>query len=374
MKLASLDAWTVPYTEPNDHGSTRYVSMCRVRDSDGATGWGEAVTLAPEAARATTLVLRAWADDLVGQGATPAEVRAAVTERTWWYGTHGGLSGFAVAALDTAMWDLLGHATGASVLNLLGGSAHPGGLATIVTTHATLADTQAQAELLAKWRAETGAAGVKVGFGKAGDAHLGFEHDRDTQFVAQLRRELGPEPAIMIDISPRVRWSVPEAIARTRAFGEHGLYWIEEPLGADNVDGYRRLYDASDCLIAYGEREWGMAGMARILDTGTVDVLGIDAGRAGGLTDFMAAATYARARGRQVNAHAFAGPISYAAGLTASLAVPNCHQFEVAPLRNSLMSELAPQLPRPHGRVGALGGAGLGVEIPADVVAAMAAD
>lgn len=375
MVLESLEAWTVPYTEPNDHNSTRYVSLCRVRDTDGAIGWGEAVTLQEEAARATTVVLRAWAELLIGTPATPAAVRSTVHERGWWYSTGGGLSGFATSALDTALWDLTGRRANLPLVDVLGGSEHPEGLPTIVTTHAMLADLREQAEALARWRDDLQAAGVKVGFGKAGDANLGFEADRDVAFMTALRESLGDEAQIMIDISPRVRWSVTEAIARVRAFEEHGLHWIEEPLGADDPEGYERLASATTTLLAYGEREWTVRGMARILDSGTLDVLGIDTGRAGGVSDFLAAATYAGARNRQANAHAFAGPISYAAGLACSLVSANCLQFEVAPMRNSLITDLVPDLPLPDaGRVRVLPGPGLGVDPDEAAVRRLAAD
>lgn len=375
MTLQSLEAWTIPYTEPNDHGSTRYVTMCRVRDADGVAGWGEAVTIQQEAARATTVVLRAWADRLVGTPATPAAVRRAVEDFGWWYGTGGGLAGFATAALDTALWDLTARRANLPLVDLLGGSAHTDGLPTIVTTHAMLADVGEQAATLAAWCAELQSAGVKVGFGKAGDANLGFEADRDVAFMAALRAAVGDDAQIMIDISPRIRWTVPEAIARVRAFEHYGLTWIEEPLGAEDFEGYQRLAAATTTLIAYGEREWTLRGMARILDSGTLDVLGVDPGRAGGVSDFVAAATYARARKRQANAHAFAGPISYAAALACSLVSANCLQFEVAPLRNSLITDLAPDLPLPEaGMVRPLTGNGLGVALDEATVRRLATD
>lgn len=372
MANTRLDAWTIPYTEPNDHDSTRYVTMCRLRDADGVTGWGEAVTIHREAAQATTAMLRGWAALLDDVEPVPAAVRQAVEERAWWYGTGGGLSAFAAAALDTAAWDLLARRAGLALTEVLGGAVHAS-LPTVVVTHATLADVDAQAAVFARWTRETGSSGVKVGFGKAGDAHLGFEHERDVTFIASLRSALGSAPRIMIDCSPRLRWTAPEAIARVRAFEEYGLHWIEEPLGADDPHGYRRLRDATSTLIAYGERAWTVPEMARLLETGTLDVLGIDAGRAGGVSGFVEGARLAALQHRQANAHAFAGPISYAAGLASSLVSPACRQFEIAPLRNSLIEQLTPGLSRPaDGRVTALPGPGLGLEIDEDLVIALA--
>lgn len=374
MKVASLDAWTVPYTEPNDHGNTRYVSLCRLRDSDGNEGWGEAVTLQEEAARATTLVLRSWASILLNCDAGPRPLGRVIAERSWWYGSGGGMAGFAASAVDTAAWDLIARRANLPLVDILGGAVHDS-LPTVVVTHAMLADIGEQADAFAGWAEELSAIGVKVGFGKPGNANLGFEHDRDVAFVKALRRALGPKRQIMIDVSPRMRWSTSDAIRRVHAFEEYGLHWIEEPLGADNPSGYALLRESTSTLIAYGERAWTAAEMARLLNTNTLDVLGIDAGRAGGVTGFLAGARYALAGRRQVNAHAFAGPVSYAAGLACSLVSPNCHQFEVAPMRNSLISGLTPSLPRPvDGLVEPLEGPGLGIVIDESAVRERAVD
>lgn len=374
MRLSSLDAWTVPYVEPNDHGNTRFVTLCRLRDTDGVVGWGEAVTIQEEAAHATTAVLRGWGAQLTDVRATPAALRAFVQQRGWWYGTGGGVAGFASSAVDTAAWDLLARRAGLPLVEVLGGPAHDT-LPTVVVTHAVLPGIDEQADAFLRWTEASGAAGVKVGFGKPGEARLGWDHERDVAFVAALRAALGPQALLMVDCSPQMRWSAPEAIRRVRAFEEHGLHWIEEPLGAEDPAGYARLQAATSTLIAYGERAWNAAEMARLLDTGTLDVLGIDAGRAGGITGFVDGARLAHLRGRQANAHAFAGPISYAAGLACSLVSPACRQFEVAPLRNSLMEAAAPDLPGPHdGVVGPLPGPGLGVEVDEGIVSKLSVE
>ncbi len=370
--ITSLLAWTVGYNEPNDHGSRRFVTLCRLTDERGNQGWGEAVTIAREAAQATTAILNEWAEAVVDLPATPAALAAFARDRGWWYGALGGVSGFAAAALDTAAWDLLGHRHGVNVVDLLGGAAHES-LPVIATSHAMRGDLREQAEEFRDWADRLGAAGVKVGFGKAGDANLGFDHDRDVEFMTELRRALGAHRSIAIDISPKVRWSHSEAIRRVQAFEKSGLHWIEEPLGARDPEGYRRLAAHTTSLIAYGEREWTAEGMAEILATGTLDVLGIDPGRTAGITGFRDGALLAKAHRRQVNAHAFAGPVSYAAGLAVSLASSNALQFEVAPLRNTLITDLCPDLPLPiNGRVSQLAGPGLGVELDVAQVTAAA--
>jgi L-alanine-DL-glutamate epimerase-like enolase superfamily enzyme len=361
VRIADVEAFALPYIEPNDHGSTRSVCLVKVTTDEGVAGWGEGVTLFEEATRATAEVVRGLRPFLIGVEATPSAVGEAMRQRMWWYGA-GGIASFALSAVDTAVWDARGRAQGRSLLDLLGGPVHDS-LPTLSSSHATLADLDEMAELMAGWIADAESSGIKVGFGKAGEARLGFDADRDIAFVRTLRQALGPRLRIMIDIGARIQWTPEEAIARTRAFEEFGIDWIEEPLGADNPSGYRALKDATTTRIAYGEREWTVRGIERIVESGTVDVVGIDPGRAEGITGFASAARFIHAHGVEANAHAFAGPIAYAASLALSLSSPACRQLEVPPYLNELYGIVGiPDRPI-DGRVGPLTQPGLGFDV-----------
>lgn len=370
-RIVRLDAWPIAYTEPNDHGSERYVTLVRLTADDGTAGWGEAVTLFREAALATAVTSHGLGDVVTGADALrPVALWHSIKEHTWWYG-EGGIASFALSAIDIAAWDLAARLQSVPVVSLLGGAVHES-LPVCVSSHATLPDLAAEADRFAGWIDELRAVGCKVGFGKRGAANLGFHHDRDVAFVRELRGAIGDGSQIMIDLGAGARWSIADAVRRVRAFEEQHIHWIEEPLGADDPEGYATLRARTSTLIAYGEREWTVRGYRRIVDGGTVDVVGIDAGRAEGLTGFVQASRYIAAAKRQVNAHAFAGPLSYAAGLAASLVSPTCRQMEVAPLVNTAVRDLAPGLPRPvDGRVTPLPGPGLGVDIELAAVAAM---
>jgi L-alanine-DL-glutamate epimerase-like enolase superfamily enzyme len=372
MRVTSVAAFPVAYPEPNDDGATRSLCLVRVETDAGAVGWGEACTLWPEASRATAELVRGLADLVVGTdpvevGATWERLRA----HTWWYG-DGGLACFAIAALDIALWDLRGKALGESLLEMLGGASRER-LPALASGHATVADLDALVAETASW-VPGRACGVKVGFGKRGEANLGFDHDRDVAFVAGLREALGPEPSIMVDCGVKVRWTPEQAIERTQAFEAHGLAWIEEPLGHDDPAGYAALREAVTTRIAYGEREWNLRGLARVIDSGTCDVLGVDPGRAEGISGFVAACHLAERRGVATNAHAWTSGIVLAASLAVSWAMASCELMEVQPFLNPMVGELttAPQptdgwWPRPQGP-------GLGIEVDESVVEAARLD
>lgn len=255
------------------------------------------------------------------------------------------------------------------MLDLLGGPAKDE-LPAIASSHATSSVIEEMAEEIAGWLA-TGLTGVKVGFGKLGDAHLGFDHDRDVAFMRAVRAAIGPSARIMIDCGVRDGWTVPDAVRRVRAFEEHGLDWIEEPLGADDPEGYLQLRRATATLIAYGEREFAPAGVERILRTASVDVVGLDPGRVGGITGFAQACrtssscTGARAT-RMPRRDRHRRP---AASLAISWAKPVCKQLEEQPFKGPMQHDLiGGAIVHDGGRMGLPTGPGLGIAVDESVV------
>ena len=304
-----------------------------MRADDGQVGWGEAVTMWPEASWATKAIVDGMAPLLIGRD--PAEsdrLWRSLKEHAWWYGV-GGIASFAIAALDIAIWDLKGKALGCSVLDLLGGAVKDR-IPAIVSCHASRAEIPALVNEMAGspgWVAAS--MGIKIGFGKRGDARLGYEHGRDVAFMSALRAALGPDKAIMIDIGNADRWDVSTAVARVRAMEQFDLAWIEEPLGPDDPLCYATLRAKTTTRTAYGEREWTAAGYRRILDSGTVDVVGVDPGRAEGITGFRQVCAAVEAAHLQANAHAWSSAIVTAASLAVSFSTPVCRQFKVKPSR-----------------------------------------
>lgn len=368
MKVVEVEAIPVAYPEPNDSGGLRHLLFVRLTADDGRVGWGEAVTMWPEATQATATLVDALAPFVAGHDPMDhARIHEALRAHTWWYG-NGGLASFAVSAIDIALWDLAGHVSGLSLLDLVGGARHER-LPALISCHAMMADLDEMAATMAGWVQQHQATGIKVGLGKRGEARLGVDENRDVAFVAALRRELGPDKSIMIDVGASLHWDVRTAIRRTLAFEEYGIAWIEEPLGADDPAGYAELRSRVTTKVAYGEREWTPRGVQRIVGTGTVDVVGVDPGRCEGVTGWLTASAHAQAAGSEINAHAWSSVIVTAASLALSFASPHCHQIEIKPLDNPMQHEL-PLVPlvAEAGNFASPEGAGLGIAIDETVL------
>ncbi len=368
MRIARVEAIPVSYPEPNDFNAIRHLCLVKLTATDGTVGWGESVTMWPEASFATKAVIEGMSELVVGK--SPLHNNAtfrALKDHAWWYGYEGGIASFAIAALDIALWDLKGKALGASVLDLLGGPVHDR-LPAIASSHAHYESIPEMAEEAVEWLS-TGLQGMKVGFGKRGNAHLGFDHDRDVEYVRSMREAIGPDKGLMIDLGWAIKWDVTTAVQRTRAFDEYGIDWIEEPLGAWDPEGYANLRAKTETLIAYGEREWTTTGFERILATGTVDVIGCDPGRAEGITGFKRMADLVEEGRRQVNAHAWSSAIVTAASLAVSFSSSAAQLFEFKPLENPMQHELvAAPFEHQEGWVYPPTGPGLGIEVDEKVV------
>jgi D-galactarolactone cycloisomerase len=369
MTIARLDAIPVAYTEPNDADSTRSLLFCRLETSDGAVGWGEAITQFPEASRAAAVLLEGLADVVVGRDPLDHHsILADLDRRSWWYAYEGGIASFVTSALDVALWDLRGKILGRSVSELIGGALRRE-LPVIASTHAFNASLEFEIERHGAYVQRDQYRGIKIGMGKRGAAHLGYEFRRDVDFVAGLREAIGPDALLIMDRGQSLQWSVADAIARTRAFDEYRLAWMEEPLEPYDVEGFRRLREQVSCLIGTGEREFTVRGYQRVVASGISDVVGFDPGRAGGITAGLKVIELVEASNVWFNAHAWSSAVTTAASIALSASTSRCLLFEMKPLANPMHDELIAEPFAQHGGyVSVPEGPGLGIDVDESVL------
>jgi len=131
----------------------------------------------------------------------------------------------AKAALDGALWDLLGHARGEPVWRLLGlDEAAP------VATSFTIAIAEPGA--MVERAAAAAAAGRRILKLKAGG-------EGELAVVERVARELGGEVAIRVDANGA--WTAGEALAKMERLAMAGVEFIEQPLAGRDLAGYRAI-------------------------------------------------------------------------------------------------------------------------------------
>lgn len=340
MAIKSVQCYVMRYPEPNDFNALRMTVLCRVTEDGGTEGWGEGIAMWPEACKATKVIAEEGLAALV-IGEDPLDTERLwqkMYNHLWWYG-EGGIANFAMSAIDMALWDLKGKLLGQPVYKLMGGKVKDR-LPANASTHPSKDSLEDCAEELAGF-VKRGFQSVKFGFGKKGGAGLGKDPEHDARFVRLVREAMGPGPGIIPDLGNAVKYDVGTVIKLVRRFEDEAqIAWVEEPFHPDDVESHRQLRTNISALIAAGEREWTVNAYRRRIETGTVDVLGFDPGRAQGLTGFVKVAHLATVARRFVNAHAWSSAVTSAAGLHLSVTTPATILFEFKPYENPMQHEL----------------------------------
>ncbi|OZI34907.1 hypothetical protein CAL29_15750 [Bordetella genomosp. 10] len=373
MKLAHVQPYILRYPDPNDLDRARMTVLVRLVSAEGVVGWGEAIAMWPEACRATVVLIEQGLAPVLMQAGelTVAQCWRKMREHTWWYG-EGGIASFALSAIDMALWDIHGKQEG-KPLSILWGRAREQ-LPANASCHVNKQSLAACIDEALGFHAE-GFRSVKLGLGKKSLSTVGHDPESSIALVAGLRREAGPGLEILVDVGNGLRWDADTAIDTVRRMAEHEIGWIEEPFYPTFLDDYRALRAAVNVPIASGEREWTVSGYQRLIDSGTVDVLGVDPARAEGITGFREIDRRAGAAGMTVNAHAWSTAITTAASLHLSLSSPNTRLFELKPFPVAVQQELvALPLAQVDGFVRAPDGPGLGIDVDEAVVQRLRCD
>jgi L-alanine-DL-glutamate epimerase-like enolase superfamily enzyme len=129
----------------------------------------------------------------------------------------------------------------------------------------------------------------------------------------------------MLDVG--LVWDATTTIQRAKLFEPYDLFWIEEPLPPDDLEGYGRVARAISQRLAAGEEECTLRGFTRLIDQGGIGLAQIDLTRCG-LTQSMQIAAYAASKGVAVANHNFTTDINTAASLHFLAAVPNALVLE----------------------------------------------
>ena len=206
---------------------------------------------------------------------------------------HGsfGLAMFGIAAIDTALWDCLGNTLGAPCWQLWGG------MNKTIPAYAMVGWLNYDDEQISRICAQAadqgfGAVKIKVGYPTMAE---------DLRRVQVVRQAVGDAVEIMVDANQSL--TTKEAIRRGHAFADLGCFWWEEPLPADDVDGYAALCDACAIPIGTGENLYTPADFARFLKRDAVDIVQPDLRRAGGPSAMLAIGQMAAAFRRPYASH-----------------------------------------------------------------------
>ena len=260
------------------------------------------------------------------------------------YWRRGPVTMSAIAAVDTALWDIKAKAAGLPLYQLLGGRSRTG---VMVYGHANGRDIEETVDEVHRYvelgyraiRAQSGVPGLGKVYGvsrdrlfyEPADASLPSEHDWSTEkyldytprLFERLREAIGWEHHLLHDVHHRL--TPIEAARLGKALEPYRLFWLEDPTPAENQDGFRLIREHTVTPIAVGEIFNTIWDCKALIESQSIDYIRATVVHAGGITHLSRIADLAALYQVRTGCHGATdlSPVCMGAALHFDLWVPN---------------------------------------------------
>jgi mannonate dehydratase len=326
-----------------------FVTLKLVTD-DGLTGVGDATVNGRELAVASYLQ-----DHVVPLliGRDPARI-----EDTWQYlykGAYwrrGPVTMAAIAAVDTALWDIKGKVAGLPVYQLLGGRSRDAVSAYGHASGKTVDDLLTEVGVYRERgyraiRVQVGIPGLGDVYGVSGkeghyepaDRALPSEQVWSTEkylafipsVIARVRDEFGPELKLLHDVHHRL--TPIEAARLGKSLEPYALTWLEDPVPAELQEGFRLIRQHTTTPIAVGEVFNTIWDCQQLISEQLIDYIRTSVVHAGGITHLRRIFDLAALHHVRSGSHGPTdlSPVCLAAALHLDISIPNFGLQEYMP-------------------------------------------
>jgi muconate cycloisomerase len=192
---------------------------------------------------------------------------------------------FTKAAIEMALWDLLGKAQGKPVYDLLGGRQRD----TVRTKWSVSGVEPAKAAEIAAWAVSQGFTAMKV--------KVGIEPAGDLERVRAVRAAVGP--GIKLGVDANGGWPTTQVAIDTikRLFDECGIYFAEQPIKPGDHDALREVRQNIPVPLVADESVYTLEDAQMLARAEAADVFSIYVGKAGGIGPARAIADFAHSAG-----------------------------------------------------------------------------
>jgi len=327
----------------HDFGKEGGGVVLRLRTDAGVTGWAySSFGMIGGGPRVVESILQNEVKPVViGKDPSfPKRLRSDLWKALEYAGVQG-VTQFAIAAVDIAVWDILGKAAGLPVYKMLGAYADRMPVYSMCGWYYENDGDLTQFKKSVSAAIEEGFDAVKI---KVGRESL----DDDIARITAAQAIAGKGRRVMVDANQK--FNLNEAIRRGRVYQQMGCFWLEEPLVPQDHAGYAELARELDIRIATGENEYTKYAYVDLISRRGADVVQPDDRRSGGVTEWMEIGAIADGFGLELASHG-GGPVN----LHMLLAMPNAIYMEsgslkgdsstVEKLRPAGSAVLAPEMP-----------------------------
>jgi mandelate racemase len=211
-----------------------------------------------------------------------------------------GMSLIAVSGIDMALWDARARAAEVPLAVYLGGSLGP--VPAYNSNGLWLTPLDRLGQEAGELVAEGGFTGLKL--------RLGRERiEDDVLAIRAVREAVGDQIKLMVDFNQGL--TLGEALQRCHGLDDQGLYWFEEPIAYDNLQGYARLTRELRTPIQLGENFWGPRSLYQALQAEACDLVMPDLMRIGGVTGWLRATAIAGSAGIPMSSHLYPETVAH---------------------------------------------------------------
>lgn len=285
MKITEIKirAYEAAYEKPISNGKYTYPSteivICEVITDEEISGIGWV-----HGSRMVIDAMSSLRERVIGQD--PFNVER-IWEQMYLPKVYGrkGLATRAISGIDIALWDLRGKVAGRNVCQMLGGyrDSVP---AYIAGGYYEPGKTIEALQEEMRENVRRGAKAIKM---KIGGASI----SEDLERIDAVREAVGKDVSILVDANNA--YNRIEALKMGRELEHRDIYWFEEPLSPDDIEGCAELQRKIDVPIAIGENEYTRWGFKQLIDAGAAQIINADAQVLGGITEWKKVADLAMA-------------------------------------------------------------------------------
>jgi len=313
-----------------DNGSV----VLRLKTDAGITGWANSsfgmIAGGPRVVQA--ILEHEIKPVLIGMDpAFPRRIRAELWKALEYNGVTGVVQ-FALAAVDIAVWDILGKSAGMPVYKMLGAYSDRVPVYSMCGWYYDDDTDLSHYKRSLSQAMEQGYHAVKIKVGRDG-------LDDDIRRIKLAFDVVGKGKRVMVDSNQVFNRN--EAQRRGRVYEQMGCFWFEEPLPPHDMEGFAELAQALDIRIATGENLATKYAFVDLITRKGVDVVQPDNRRAGGVTEQIEIAAIADGHNLELASHG-GGPTN----MNMLLAMPNAIYMETSGARKMVDGAvLAPEEP-----------------------------